>query len=132
MLLILPCPPCLLRRGVSIGGRGGEGVGGRGGDISSTLPYTALPHGALPQKGLRTMSSSLPNGWPDWRAHPPEWSLMVRRLGECSDGAAGRRSARTRVHSEDSAGATGQRPTSLPVPLWKRQSASDTRHHENR
>ncbi len=58
---ILPCPPCLLRGG---SGRGegvwwGEGVGGRGGvgggvgegagDISSTLPYTALPHGASPK-----------------------------------------------------------------------------------
>ncbi len=33
----------------------GEGVGGRGrgaGDISSTLPYTALPHGASPQRDL--------------------------------------------------------------------------------
>ncbi len=51
MSSILPCPPCLLRRG---GGPVGEGEGGPAGegegagDISSTLPCTALPHGASP------------------------------------------------------------------------------------
>ncbi len=36
------------------GGGRGKGVGGRGGagDISSTLPYTALRHGASPYRDL--------------------------------------------------------------------------------
>ncbi len=62
MSLILPCPPCLVSHtgqggGVQAGGSmwgrrlgvgEGEGVGGGAGDISSTLPCTALPHGASP------------------------------------------------------------------------------------
>ncbi len=65
-LSILPCPPCLppvmlsasrvqLLGGLAVGGLGREGVGGGegvwgegAGDISSPLPYTALPHGASP------------------------------------------------------------------------------------
>ncbi len=39
-------------RGMGVGGGGGVG------DILSTLPYTALPHGASPQKGLRTINVS--------------------------------------------------------------------------
>ncbi len=42
MSSILPCPPYLLCRG------GGPGKGEGAGYISSTLPYTALPHGASP------------------------------------------------------------------------------------
>ncbi len=59
---ILPCPPCLppvmLSRGGGSSHRGGSAagevwVGGWGsgaGDISSTLPCTALPHGASAQR----------------------------------------------------------------------------------
>ncbi len=50
-------------RKVWVGGRGlGEGVGQGGlrgegaGDISSTLPYTALPHGASPQRDFHNDS----------------------------------------------------------------------------
>ncbi len=52
MWSILPCPPqVMLPSGV--GGSKGRGVGEEEGvegvgDISSTLPYTALPHGASP------------------------------------------------------------------------------------
>ncbi len=62
MLSILPCPPCLPQVMLSAGGVQGQGGSrGRGfrqgegarvlrgegaGDTSSTLPYTALPHGA--------------------------------------------------------------------------------------
>ncbi len=61
MLLILPCPPCLAQVICTPQGQGGPGRGEEGlwegegvlrgegaGDISSTLPYTALPHGASP------------------------------------------------------------------------------------
>ncbi len=41
-------------------GFGGGGKGGRGaGDISIHLPYAAPPHGASPQKGLRTINGML-------------------------------------------------------------------------
>ncbi len=39
-----------VQQGEGMGVGGGEGAG----DISSTLPYTALAHGASPLKGLRT------------------------------------------------------------------------------
>ncbi len=44
MSSILPCPPLSL--GVGGSGRGVKGEGA--GEISSTLPYTAPPHGASP------------------------------------------------------------------------------------
>ncbi len=66
---IPPCPPCLPG---GVRGEGGSGVGGTwegAGDIQSTLPYTALPHGASPQNGLRTISTEGFSCTPPARSH---------------------------------------------------------------
>ncbi len=60
MSLILPCPPLSsvqIQQQQSMGGGWGA-VGGGAGDISSTLPYTALPHGASPQRDFAQQSAT--------------------------------------------------------------------------
>ncbi len=55
MSSILHCPPCPRGKKGPVRGVPGQGEGEGAGEISSTLPYTALPHMVLALKGLRTI-----------------------------------------------------------------------------